>query len=86
MSTKREEANWGSFLQGKCGKIMRWQLWHSGLVVRFQMLDVPLTSSWQIAEVRHCAHCKNRGVKYIPLEYDGHPNQLSYHWYELLSV
>ena len=29
--TKREETSWGSSLQGKCGKSMRWQLWHSGL-------------------------------------------------------
>ena len=31
MSTKREETRWGSSLQGKCGKSMRWQLWRSGL-------------------------------------------------------
>ena len=31
MSTKREETSWGSSLQGKCGKSMRWQLWLSSL-------------------------------------------------------
>ena len=31
MSAKREGTNWGSSLQGECGKSMRLQLWHSGL-------------------------------------------------------
>ena len=32
MTTREGVTNWGSSLPGRCGKSMRWQLWHSGLV------------------------------------------------------
>ena len=42
---------------------------------------VPIKASLQLS-----LHCKNGGVNYVPLQYDGHPKQRSYPWYELLSV
>ena len=31
MTKRKGVTNWGSSLQGRCGKSMRWQLWHTGL-------------------------------------------------------